>query len=281
MGEQPEPWKCELRVVVTGGFLKKPWPVEVQLIDTEAYMSLQTTHNRDLARALGLDSSLRSPFSNVTVFDYIKSLRDSKIDDLITEHMKKNDPMAEDTPSARRLDSQGRVQKFEDAGVPATVEIDLPSFVDGDLEIPAYTMTVASTPKRLGAPRVQVRPEVFDWLLKAIKHDWSSQVANHGDDPTPTKRQRDVDVPELPELAKPLKYRFTGKLAIYFNYRGISGTWNRKTTQIDNMMGSDPVANRNLIENLSVRMLELYNNYHHPNEHEEPAEPAENHEGDV
>jgi hypothetical protein len=260
MGEQSA-WTCQLQMVIKGGFLKKGWAVPVTVVDDVPCMTLEKSH-RELARAFGLDVTVRSPFQGVTVFDYIKCARDSKVDDLLREHLKTEDPMAETTSSQQVIASEGRTKLFIDAKVPATIVVTLEAFTCGDgVEVPPFEMTVVATSKRLGAPQVQVCPEVLEWLSKAHKHDWSAHIKSE-ERATPKKRQAS-ELCDLPELQKPLKYQKTGKLAIYFNYRGQTGRWSRVQKKIDDLIGSCPQHNRSVIDNISENLMALYSKYHH------------------
>ena len=73
-----EQFKCTQAMIVEGGFLKKPWPCPVATYQDRSFVVL-AKNDRDLARAIGLDTLSRAPCKDVTAYSYLQHLRTSSL----------------------------------------------------------------------------------------------------------------------------------------------------------------------------------------------------------
>ena len=85
MAAEPQPFAVERKIVIQGGYLKHPWVPDTQLIDGVEVLTLSCT-NRSLANALVVGKSGQSPFSDVSVINFLISKRDQSVDSFIARH---------------------------------------------------------------------------------------------------------------------------------------------------------------------------------------------------
>ena len=78
-------------VVVEGGWLKKPWVLDVKIEDGRNFFEISHM-DRNLARCVGLDVNERAPFAETTVVSFLAKMRNKKVDELIIEDRQEADP---------------------------------------------------------------------------------------------------------------------------------------------------------------------------------------------
>ncbi len=147
--------------VVTGGFLGEHNLAASNLtyVNNEEFMRF-TMADRMLARALGLDVHLRSPWANNSFIDDISSMRNEVVDDAILEHERATDPHA-DTVSDTVVEH--RPSRFQAANVPQIVEVKWSAFTSnaGD-RWPETAVRVLSTPRRDGVLTIEFSERVLE-----------------------------------------------------------------------------------------------------------------------
>ena len=98
--------------------------------------------DRDLARFLGFDNSVKHSWGDNGFLEHMSFVRDAEVDKRIMDHKLKNDPMA---AKARRqaIKIRDRIKSFSEANLPRVIEIEFQAFTDATdgTEIPAHTMS--------------------------------------------------------------------------------------------------------------------------------------------
>ena len=233
---QASPFAIKRALVVEGGWLQAPWVLDHQVVDGKEFIALATS-DRSLAKALGMNMSKRSPLQECSVFSYMASVRDDRVDALIHQAKVANDPMADESaaPAMGPIPSRGRALAFSEAGLPNTVELEFPAFVSCDgKRVDKQTIRVVTTPKRKAIVTMEATVKNLEWLAKAAHEDWgaSTQPQQH--------RIDDEEQSTLPVLQHPLKYQKTagGKMRILCHYRS-QGVWKRHQAAVEPYMGKD------------------------------------------
>ena len=226
-----KPFSCEHQLTIHGGWLKdKPWVIDFKTIQGSDYYTLHQV-DRGLARALGFDCSLASPMHDVTMFSYMRKIRNDHIDQYITNKKRENDPGADIMPDFKGETIQaGRSKAFAEYEVPEVLPMTFPSFVtQSGIRQPEATMNILTAPMRTAAPTIEVNPANLEWLLNAawttfdVKSMWKRKLDNFEN---------------WPKLPDPLKYRKIAhagddlKVAIVAYYRLEDGKWKKKTMSI-------------------------------------------------
>ena len=99
-----------------------------------------------------------------SVISFIKRARNLATDKLISEHIKKNDPMA-DFVTRDHMSPRDRTNAFHDAEVPALIPVEQLAFTtdDGD-HIDAQTLNILSSPNRHKKLYLQLNSDHLKWL---------------------------------------------------------------------------------------------------------------------
>ena len=129
--------------------------IDVKTVAGHDYFGL-SWQNRNVSLLFG-KSSGRSVATKVSggwpasVIGFIKRARNLATDKLISEHMKKNDPMAEFV-TLDHMSPKDRTNAFHDAEVPALLNVEQLAFTtdDGD-HVDAQTLNILSSPKTFSA----------------------------------------------------------------------------------------------------------------------------------
>ena len=277
MGSEPEPWRCTTTVVLEGGYLKKAWPCPVQSVGGLQFMCLKKNDSH-LLKGLGytvqyVHSEGVKKGKELTVFEYIRLTRNKAVDDIILE--KSADPMADEGMEVSRVNAN-RSKVFTEVSVEAIIPVKLAAFVTpSGTRIGEHTMNVISTPSRVPAPMVECCPATMQWLMEACTIDWQAEQPELFAKVSSRKRPP----PEaLPPLASPLKYSTSGKLAIFVNVHKADekgSRWSRHQKIIEDLLGDDDEANKQLVENVATSVLKYYNTHHKHSEGEEEADGDE------
>ena len=265
-----EQFKCTQAMIVEGGFLKKPWPCPVATYQDRSFVVL-AKNDRDLARAIGLDTLSRAPCKDVTAYSYLQHLRNRKVDELIADKLA--DPMADPAIERVRL-CKDRPKMFLAAELPQIVDLPVPAFLTGDgKRIDATTIPVITTPSKVPSVAIECVPRTLEWLVHACEVDWRSvDPSLFQEAQTPTKRvaKSVADDMQLPELTQPFKYMVSpgGKLGIFVTVRKEDGRWSRHLKKIEDLLSDNVEANTAIVENV-CKGLQTYRDQHHHGQPEE------------
>ena len=257
------PFTVQRALVVEGGWLQAPWPVDAKVIEGGEFVSLQTT-DRNLAKALGMNMSERSPLAKCSFFALLASTRDDAVDTLINSTKVDRDPMADSSSAAQAspVPSKGRSAAFADADIPATVTLHMAAFVTPDGQrVDEHTLRVVTTPKRRGNVTMEATPENFEWLMLAAQVE--------GDIPKPEKRQHEDEGDDLPTLSPPCQFQKTGggKLKVYCYYRH-QGQWKKHQQSVQvGILGGDSLEAA--IRRCEGSVMDFYNSNHATTNYEE------------
>ena len=122
------PFGLRRALIVEGGWLQTPWVPDSKMIDGCEYITLASA-DRTLAKALGMNMCERSPLRECSIFTHMAVARDAQVDALIFAAQVDNDPMAEASSLASRMQSRGRTIAFEKAKIPSTIVLKMPACV--------------------------------------------------------------------------------------------------------------------------------------------------------
>ena len=256
-----KPFTMRRSLVIEGGWLAAPWPIDTKVVDDGEFVTLSMS-DRCLAKALGMNMSERSPLANCSVFNFLASVRDAKVDELILAAKVENDPMADGssgTSNAQPMPSRGRAAGFAIAKIPATISLKMASFVTPDGErVDEHTIRVVTTPKRRVSVTMEATPENFEWLLQAAQVEWD----------TGAKLEKKANIDEefdLPELTGPCKYQKTenGKLKISCSYRQ-QGLWKKHQKAVNVNIHEDNSNLLAIIRRCEAEVLDFYHSHHEP-----------------
>ena len=263
------PFNVRQTLVVEGGWLSSPWAVDSKIVDGGEFVTLAMT-DRCLAKALGMNTSERSPLANCSVFHNLASARDAQVDAIIYNAKVQNDPMADGAPAqsnAQHMPSRGRASGFADANAPATISLKMGSFVTPDGQrVDEHTIRVVTTPKRRVNVTMEATAENFEWLMQAAQVEWD----------TGAKRAHIDDDVDLPELAAPCKYQKSeaGKLKIVCSYRQ-QGSWKKHQKAVNVNIHEDNSNLETIIRRCEGEVLGFYNLHHEPGgQGDQPVEPS-------
>ena len=258
---QATPFAIKRALVLEGGWLQAPWVLETQVVDGGEYIALLFS-DRSLAKALGMNMSMRSPLAQCSIFAHMASVRDDHVDTLIHAAKVNNDPMADASASTAMgpMPSRGRALAFVEAGLPNTVALKFPAFVTADgTRVKEIAIRLVTTPKRKAHVTMEATPENFEWLVKAAHEDWGAS-----DRPPKMKRTEDDEQSSLPVLKHPCKYHKTagGKTKIVCSYRD-QGIWKRHQNAVEPYMGKDS-SFEDSVRKCESDVLDFYEKNHEP-----------------
>jgi len=143
--------------MISGGFLGPRKSLDLPHTDVNGSIFIELSKynrsdkqlNRDLAKLLGLSSTVGSPFKDFGGFAYLKQQRTKVVDELIVQYMLSQDETADATPS--KVDPKVRASLFEAAGIPDKLKVDLPKLASRDGksdELAPCSFWMLSTPRR-------------------------------------------------------------------------------------------------------------------------------------
>lgn len=199
--KEPVPFSVQKAMVLHGGFLKKPLTLECEQIESISFVTL-SKKNPSLALALGHKGKRSSPFAGTSLIDEIVKKRNDAVDQCIVEAMRQADPMAEaiDLGSSSMTATGPRSKLFHEFKVPSYIGVTFDAFVTPEgKRVPAHTINVVSTPKKLCAVAVEATAASFDWLVHALKHDWATSTPEV-EESTPIKRKLTEELEEAEHL---------------------------------------------------------------------------------
>ncbi len=259
----PQPFTVTRQLVVKGGWLTKPWVVDVKVIGDGEFVSLSKT-DRDFAKAMGMDLRLHSPFGSCSVFAHLQKVRNDAVDAYIMKSHREADPMAdgEDASSNNPGDDmpwadRGREKAFQVAHAPESIPLVMEAFVtsEGD-RVPSHTIKVVTTPRRNAHVTLEATPDNFNWLFQATHRSWNN--------PSASKENENFD--ELPCLDQPCKYMKTpkGKIAISCCYRCADGAWRRHQKIVGESHDVDQFVLEAMVRRAQKDVLAFYGNHHVP-----------------
>ena len=219
-------------VVVEGGHSSSQWVVEAKEHgDGSLWVNLQMK-DRKLARALGLDCSLRAPFQETTLLQHMTNLRNAEVDRAISKAMHDDDPMADAEP-ATDSPTKDRTKAFNSANVSQVITLSLLGFTTGDgAKVPAREVKVYTAPRRDASVTMELTESNLDWLANAIHVEWGNQaIAN--------KKRKSIasELSGLPILSNEgcMYTSRADRVAIFANYRTIEGAWKKHQVSLGNM----------------------------------------------
>jgi hypothetical protein len=180
MQVEKQPLQVARCTVVSGGFLGSNKVVLdcEESVDDIDFVALKGT---TIAKAVMSDKAYypkggRKHALSGAVVNLLKGIRDRHIDSLIKEHIKSDDPMAEQEVEP---DIHGRTAAFHKAGVSPVITLALPKFTlkDGKV-VEATSLRFLSTAKKSVCVSMECTEAALQWLHDACKHNWP---AEHGD----------------------------------------------------------------------------------------------------
>ena len=255
------------QVVVTGGYLgNEKWVVTPCVVEDRQFVTLKPK-DRDFTRAVGLDVSQKNPWSGNGILEYLASLRDKRIDELIIAHKLANDPRAArgKATTVSPVKINNRTKSYDNAQIPAIISFEHSAFQASDgTEVPAQTISCLSTSIKGSHLQIELTENCLEWLCFAIQ---SLDVAS----------KRSLKRKELAEagpgmrpalLSKIVRWRFPedDKWTMYVRYRDESGVMKPHAVTVK------PTQNEEL--NLAmVRQTEAeMEEYYYKNNHDKQAE---------
>ena len=134
-----------------------------------------------------------------SVISFIKRARNLATDKLISEHIKKNDPMA-DFVTLDHMSPRDRTNAFHDAEVPAMLNVEALAFTtdDGD-HVDAQTLNILSSPNRHKKLYLQLTADHLKWLSMLFNRRANPDDAIESDDDSDDEEARvDSIKPLLP-----------------------------------------------------------------------------------
>lgn len=115
--------------------MSEPWVID-DLISVPGHGEFfrLSTDDRKLAKAMGLNTNLRSPFGDASIFKFMKDARNAKVDDIIHKEKFQSDPLADQAATVPLcLKMKQREKEFKAcSSMPKCVELIMPAFVDLD-----------------------------------------------------------------------------------------------------------------------------------------------------
>jgi len=164
--------KC---IVVSGGFLgntKVAIELEatidgVDFIDTKLGTQLALVGTKNKFGKKAIPAGLKN---------YLKQLRDGKIDQLIRAHIIESDPMAD---ADIVPDINNRVKAFADAKVEDVIDVIVPALELSGRVLPSTQFKMLSCNKKSASLVIECSIASIEWLHNACEHD-SSAVRERG-----------------------------------------------------------------------------------------------------
>ena len=250
-------------VGVESDHMSEPWMVRVKrqrvaVFDLEFFeLNMQ---DRKLARAMGLDCAKRSPFDNTTLLSHLAKLRNRKVDQLIMQSLKDEDPMASIEVDAEHDMSWDRARKFAAAHVKQVIEIHVTEFTreNGDV-VPEKTLKVYSTPRRDSILTLEFSDANLTWLSVAIRMQWDAEGA-------PRVKRGVEDDAQLPPLlnSEVCKYKCRGgKFIISAWYRKMSGVYKEISKSLGDYASMDQETLETHIRSCEAGIMRKWKANHH------------------
>ena len=235
--------KC---IVLSGGFLGNSKIV----MDVEATIDGVDFMNTKLGTQLALvgpKSKFGKKFIPVGLKNYLKQLRDNKIDQLIRAHIIDSDPMAD---ADIVPDINNRVKSFADAKIEDVIDVIVPALELPGRELPSTTFKMLSCNKRSVGLVMECSIASIEWLHNACEHDWSAgRELGDGIDNDIERILKET----LPESIK-YKMKGAGVVSLRTYTRKRKGDRFLTRQQTINLHGCDDSATKVLIE-VAVQQL--------------------------
>ena len=234
--------KC---IVVSGGFLGNT-KVVIELEATIGGVDFIDTKLGTQLALVGPKNKFGKKFIPVGLKNYLKQLRDSKIDQLIRAHIIESDPMAD---ADIVPDINNRVKSFADAKIEDVIDVIVPALELPGRELPSTTFKMLSCNKRSAGLVIECSIASIEWLHNACEHDWSA-VRERGDD-----IDHDIERILKETLPESVKYKIKGADVVLRTYtrkrKGDRFLSRRQKIKLD---GGDDSSTKMVIE-LAVKQL--------------------------
>ena len=117
-----------------------------------------------------------------SVIHALKSARNTRIDALIADHLKSDDPLAE---SVCVIDKKERAQQFHTSQIPLAIDVLMPAFVDHAGQIVhATSLKMLATPQSSALLSMHMTSESIEWLKSKCKGapESDSEASDESDD---------------------------------------------------------------------------------------------------
>ena len=117
-----------------------------------------------------------------SVIHALKSARNTRIDALIADHLKSDDPLAE---SVCVIDKKERAQQFHTSQIPLAIDVLMPEFVDHAGQIVhAISLKMLATPQSSALLSMHMTSESIEWLKSKCKGapESDSEASDESDD---------------------------------------------------------------------------------------------------
>lgn len=183
MQVQEQPLQVARCTVISGGFLGSN-KVILDCEESVGNIDFVALKGTNIAKAVMSDKAYfpkggRKHALSVAVVNLLKGIRDSHIDSLIKEHIKSDDPMAEQEVEP---DIQQRTAAFHKAGVSPVITLTVPGFTlkDGK-KVQSASFKFLSTAKKCRCVSMECTEAALQWLHDACKHDWPAAEADRVD----------------------------------------------------------------------------------------------------
>jgi hypothetical protein len=189
MQVQEQPLSVARCTVISGGFLGSN-KVILDCEESVGNIDFVALKGMNIAKAVMSDKAYypkggRKHALSVAVVNLLKGIRDSHIDALIKEHIKSDDPMAE---QGVEPDIQRRTAAFHKAGVSPVITLTVPGFTLKDgTNVQSASLKFLSTAKKSMCVSMECTEAALQWLHDACKHDWpataeADRVDGHDDE---------------------------------------------------------------------------------------------------
>jgi hypothetical protein len=165
------------------------WVPETHAAEGRDFSTLHAK-DRTLAKLIGLNCSDPAPFKLYDGLRFLRQERDSIVDAIIADHMKKSDPLGH--TSVQVLNIKQRERAFDKANVPQVINVKVP------MQGSEISMLMLSSRRKGVNVDVHVTQDVIKWLRRSVRMVFNIKVVDM------SSAWVDEDLPELPQ---PFKYR--------------------------------------------------------------------------
>jgi hypothetical protein len=158
-------------IISGGGLGTRPWVCETVSVNGDEFIHLDK-QCKMLAKAMGISSKERWPWHGRDIVAYISDKRDEAVNKHVFEQLQSDDPLGDEvkTPekglsefSVRRAGTL-RQQALQKNEVPEIVNVPMPEFNSGDVQVEAFTALVLKPSVRGGKLFIRLDEEHLGWM---------------------------------------------------------------------------------------------------------------------
>lgn len=275
MAAERHPFKfARNQITIHGGYSKKESNIDFRRLPTGEEIVCIGPSNRNLARYFGLQMDATRPWTDVTLVAYAQKLRDDEVDRMIVRNAMTDDPLASideaDVEQKLPLPTVGRAAAYDRMSWPPMIDMTTTAFVTADgKQVPPMTIKVVPCRRRSAILEVELKEEVFDWLVDAIWHDWS--IVEHDSPKWSRSWKRD-----LPALSQPNTkwFKKNNQFRIGVSWRCSDGKIKNKSTEVQLRYLEDADVQKSVIDQIEQEMQSTYDRNHVAEPQHENATPC-------